>query len=135
MQIIELEEDNYHLIVSSGFHNGTKGNWVIDTGASKSVFDKTLDEYYSVLEGESDEIHTAGIGEDPLETSMALLKSLQIGELKIEDMKVALLDLSHINELYSKATDIKISGLIGGDFLMKYKASINYKKQVLILNY
>jgi hypothetical protein len=135
IQIVELEEDNYHLIISSGFPDGTKGNWVIDTGASKSVFDKTLDEYYSVLDDELDEIHTAGIGEEPLKTSMALLKSVQIGKLKIEGMKVALLDLSHINELYSKATNLKISGLIGGDFLVKYKASINYKKQVLILDY
>lgn len=135
MQIVELEADNYHLIVSSVFSDGVSVNWVIDTGASKSVFDKILDEYYSVLEDESDEIHTAGIGEEPLDTSMALLRTVQIGKLKTEEMKVALLDLSHINELYSKTTNLKICGLIGGDFLMKYKASIDYKKQVLILEY
>ena len=135
IQIVELEADNYHLIVSSEFPNGTTENWVIDTGASKTVFNKMLPENYSALEDELDEIHTAGIGEKPLETSMAELNLVQFGKLRIEKMKVALLDLSHINELYSKATNIKICGLIGGDFLMKYKSIIDYRKQVLILNY
>jgi len=133
IQIIELESDNFHIIVSSVFFNGFIGNWVIDTGASKTIFDKTLLEYYSVLNDESDEIHTAGIQEKPVETLMAMLKSVQFGKLKIDELKVALLDLSHINRLYSKATNIKICGLIGGDLLMNYKGVIDYKKQVLIL--
>lgn len=134
IQIIELEPDNYHITISSTFADGTNVNWIIDTGASKTVFDKNLVEYYSILEGESDEIHTAGIEEQPQEISFALLKPIQFGKLNVENFKVALLDLSHINKLYLKAADIKVCGLIGGDFLMKYKAAINYKKPVLILN-
>ena len=134
INLIELEPDNFHIIISSFFPDGQTQNWVIDTGASKTVFDKRLEEYYSVLEGESDEIHTAGNSEQPQEISMALLAQLQIGKLKIENFKVALLDLSHINELYSKSTNHKICGLIGGDFLMKYKAVIDYKKKKLVLS-
>jgi hypothetical protein len=134
INLIELEPDNFHLIISSVFSDGQTRNWVIDTGASKTVFDKNLEEYYSVLEGESDEIHTAGNSEQPQEISMALLAQLQIGKLKIKNFRVALLDLSHINELYSKSTNHKICGLIGGDFLMKYKAVIDYKKKKLVLS-
>ena len=134
LQIIELEPDNYHIIISSAFFDGTIGNWIIDTGASKTVFDKNLVEYYSVLEGESDEIHTAGVEEQPQEISLALLKPIQFGKLNVENYKVALLDLSHINKLYSKITDLNICGLIGSDFLMKYGAVINYKKRVMMLN-
>ena len=133
IQIIELESDNFHLIISSGFSDGTHANWVIDTGASKSVFDKNLVDKYFILENESDEIHSAGIGEKPLETSLAQLKTLHLGKLKIENMKVALLDLSHKNELYLKATNLKICGLIGSDFLMRYQAVIDYRKQALLL--
>ncbi len=133
IQIIELEPDNYHIIISGTFIDERTENWVIDTGASKTVFDKNLDKYYSVLEGESDEIHTAVIGEQPQEILLAILKPLQMGRLNIENLKVALLDFSHINNLYSNTTDLKICGLIGGDFLMKYRAVIDYKKQVLIL--
>ncbi|MDB4582810.1 retroviral-like aspartic protease family protein [Draconibacterium sp.] len=134
IHLIELEPDNFHVTISSFFPDGQTRNWVIDTGASKTVFDKRLEEYFSVLEGESDEIHTAGNNEQPQEISMALLAQLQIGKLKIENFKVALLDLSHINELYSKSTNLKICGLIGGDFLMKYKAVIDYKKKRLVLS-
>jgi hypothetical protein len=46
-------------------------------------------------------------------------------------MKVALLDLSHINELYKRATDLEICGLIGGDFLTKHHALIDYKRKIM----
>jgi len=134
INIIELEPDNYHILVSSTFPGNENKNWVIDTGASKTVFDKNLEKYYLLLEGESDEIHTAGIGEQPQEISMALLSYVQFGKLRIRELKVALLDLSHINKLYSKATDIKVCGLLGGDFLMKHKAVIDYKLKRLVLN-
>ena len=134
LQIVELDPDNYHIIITGSFFDGETGNWIIDTGASKTVFDKNLVEYYSVLEGESDEIHTAGIEEQPQEISLALLKYVRFGKFNVEDFKVALLDLSNINRLYSKATNLKICGLIGGDFLMKYGAVINYKKNRLTFN-
>ena len=134
LQIIKLESDNYHIIISGTFADGTTGNWVVDTGASKTVFDKTRVNFYSVLAGEADEIHTAGTGEEPQEISLALLNPFQIGKLKITNQKVALLDLSNINQLYTKATQLTICGLIGGDFLFEHSAIIDYKKQVLLLN-
>ncbi len=134
IKIIELEPDNYHIIISGEFADGKKGNWVIDTGASKTVFDKNLAQYYSELHGESDQIHTAGIGDEPQDISLGLLNAFQIGKLKVEKLKVALLDLSHINNLYSKCSEIKICGLFGSDFLLNYNAVIDYKKQLLFLN-
>lgn len=133
IQIIELEPDNYHIMVSSVFADGDSANWIIDTGASKTVFDKKLIEYYFILEGELDEIHTAGIGEQPMAVILAELKTTDFGKLIVKNQKVALLDLSHINELYSKVSDIKISGLLGGDFLMKYRAVIDYRKKLMVL--
>jgi predicted aspartyl protease len=134
LQIVELEPDNYHIIISTTLYDGIIGNWIIDTGASKTVFDKNLVDYYSVLEGETDEIHTAGVEEQPQKISLAILKPMQVGKLNTENLKVALLDLSHINKLYSKITDQNICGLIGSDFLMKYKVVIDYKKNRLTIN-
>lgn len=134
IELIELELDNFHIVITSEFSDKESGNWVIDTGASKTVFDKNLIKYYSELEGESDEIHTAGISDQPQEISLAIIKPIQFGKFKIPNLKVALLDLSHINKLYSKATNLKICGLIGSDFLMKNGAVIDYKKRILFLN-
>ncbi len=133
IRIIELDTDNFHPLVSGVFADGANVTWVIDTGASKTVFDKSLSEKYMLLENENEEVHSAGIGEKPLETQTGKLNIFYLGKMKIEMEKVALLDLSHINILYSKATPLKVCGLIGGDFLMKHKAIIDYKRKLLVL--
>ena len=133
IRIIELESENYHLIVEGKFEDGTTFNWIVDTGASKSVLDSNLSDRYQQLDEKTGEIHSAGIGEHSLETSLGKVNSFFIGKLKIETPKMAILDLSHVNTIYSKATNLKIGGLIGGDFLKKYDAKIDYKKKVLEL--
>lgn len=133
IEIIELEDNNYHLLVTSLFNNGNEGKWVIDTGASKSIFDQNLHELYQPLEGASEELHSAGFNDEPIKSSLALLNSFYFRRFKVEKMKVALMDLSHINALYSKSTQLKICGLLGGDFLMKHRAVIDYRKKQLIL--
>ena len=134
IQIIELEDNNFHLVAHSVFDDKSTGYWVVDTGASRTVFDKNLDNRYIVSEEEADQLHTAGIGEKPIETTIAYLKPFSLGKLNVENLKVALLDLTHINKLYSKATSLSICGLLGGDFLMKHQAMVDYKKKKLVLN-
>ena len=132
VKIIELEPHNFHVIVQSLFSEGKPRNWVIDTGASKTVFDKNLENLF-VLSNERDELHSAGINEKPIATEIGFIKNFRFGKLKVQELKVALLDLSHINNLYEKSANIKICGLLGGDFLMKHQAIIDYKKRRLIL--
>ena len=134
LQIVELEPGNYHIIVTATFAGDEPGNWVVDTGASKTVFDKNWDKYYSVLEGETDEIHTIGASEQPGPILTARIESINFGKHTITNLKVALLDLGQINELYSNSTGIEICGLMGSDFLMKHKAVIDYKRALLILS-
>ncbi|SHF54516.1 Aspartyl protease [Mariniphaga anaerophila] len=133
LQVVELEDDNFHLVVNSFFADGTSGFWVVDTGASKTVFDKNLHSFYESEESGSDQLHTAGIGDKPIETTIAYLLPFSLGKLKVKHLKAALLDLSHINKLYSKVTSLKICGLLGGDFLMHHKAVIDYKKKIMVL--
>ncbi len=133
IEIIEIEWGNYHPVVSSEFINGRKGYWVIDTGASKTVFDKNQTELILSVEDETEDLHAANMSEEPLKTSLGYLKKFAIGKFSVENLKVALLDMNHINELYSKVTDLEICGLLGSDFLVEYKAVIDYKKRRLIL--
>ena len=130
--IIKLEEENYHILVSSVLPDGEKGLWAVDTGASKTVFDKALAQKYSIVEKE-DENQTAGIGESPVQVTTGILKNFSVGRFKTGEIEVALIDLSHINSLYLKAVSLQICGLIGSDFLMKNNAVIDYKRRVLIL--
>ena len=133
LQIVELEEDNFHLIVKSVFHDGTTARWVVDTGASRTVFDKNAEDKYVVPLEETDRLHTAGIGVNPVETAVACLSSFSLGKMQVENLKVALIDMSHINKLYSRVAGLQICGLLGSDFLMGYKAVIDYRKKAMLL--
>lgn len=133
IELVELEHENFHPLVSSVFADGSTGLWVIDTGASKSIFDQNLAHHYKVIEGKSEDLHSAGIGDQPMKSKVATMHAYKLAGMQIEEMKVAVLDLSHINELYASSTDLKICGLLGGDFLVQYKAVIDYRRKRLVL--
>ncbi len=133
VRIIELEDDNFHLIIPSLFFDSTTGYWVIDTGASKTVFDKNLTSKYKLSGDSPERVNTAGIGGMTMESEIAEIKEVTWGKLKIVNFKVALLDLSSVNKLYSKTANLNICGLLGGDFLMKYNAIVDYKRKIIIL--
>ena len=133
IKLVELENDNYHPVIESVFADGSKGIWVIDSGASKSIFDRNHDQLFEVVSGMTEDLHSAGIGDQPMKSEVARMHSFTFGKMVIENMKVAVLDLSHINELYSSSTDLTICGLLGGDFLVRYKALVDYHHKRLVL--
>lgn len=132
LQIIELEKDNYHILIEGEFQDKTLSCWIIDTGASKSVLDVNQNLYFEVLDSDNEEdYHSAGINQGMMETSVGKMFFLKLGELEITDHKVALIDLTHVNEIYGKYSSYKIAGLLGGDILMQYKCRIDYKKKII----
>lgn len=132
LQIIELEKDNYHILIEGAFHDNTVSSWIIDTGASKSVMDMTQKSYYEILDSDNeDDYHSAGINQGMMETSVGKMFFIKFGELEITDQKVALIDLSHVNEIYGKYTPYRIAGLLGGDILMQYKCCIDYDRETI----
>jgi len=135
LQLIELEDQNYHILLDSKLSNNISGKWVIDTGASKTVFDVNLSDQFSLVDIHNMDIQSAGIGEGNIETQVGKLYSLNIGSLILCNELVALIDLKFINELYSKFSNEQIVGLIGSDFLVKHQAIINFKKKELKLYY
>ena len=122
LHIIELEHDNYHILIEGNFEDETPSFWIIDTGASKTVLDSNLTEFYADVESDNEEDYqSAGINQGMLDTSVGKIHFLRFGEFKIVNQKVALIDLNHVNEIYEKYTSYKIAGLLGGDILMQYK--------------
>jgi hypothetical protein len=135
IQLIELEDENFHILVETQLGNGFSGKWVIDTGASKTVFDVNLSDQYRLCDIANTEIQSAGIGEGHIETQVGMLTSLKIGEIELKNETVAIIDLKFINQMYSRFTNETIVGLIGSDFLVKHQAIINFKKKELKLYY
>jgi hypothetical protein len=106
---------------------------VIDTGASKTVLDINLINCYKEVETPLTEIESMGIGDTSIETKSGMIREMKLGDETLYNLNVALIDLSQLNILYHRFTNEKISGLIGSDFLVRYKATIDFKKMVLTL--
>lgn len=133
LQIIDLHEDGFHPLLSIKVF-GKPFAVVLDTGASKTAFDKTmlLRAYEHAVVTMSDRLST-GLGTNNMESSTAVITDMYIGKLLIDEFEVAVLDLSTINIAYNQLGHPEVLGVLGGDILMKYKAVIDYGKESLLL--
>ena len=131
LQLLDIEGEGFHIMVKGLIH-GKGANFLIDTGASRSVFDpKTISSFIENIAFEKKEGLTAGVGSSDLESATFKIDVFSIGEVEIHDYEAVALDLENIHEMYGKLGLPHIDGIIGGDLLKRYKAVINYKLKKL----
>ena len=127
LQLLDIEGEGFHIMVQGMIH-GKEARFLIDTGASRSVFDpKTISTFIDDLVFEKKEGMTAGVGSTNLESATFKIDAFSIGELEIDDYEAVALDLENIHEMYGKLHLPHIDGIIGGDLLRRYRAVINYR--------
>ncbi|MBB4108014.1 aspartyl protease family protein [Pedobacter zeae] len=132
LKLINLQDDGFHLLMEVVVFK-EQHLAVLDTGASRTVFDKSLiEEYLSESMQVSDEINAATLFTTTT-TIQATLPLLKIGTLKIRDYETVAFDLQSVSDTYQQFGHPPIKGIIGGDILMQYKAVIDYKKLQLRL--
>ncbi len=133
LQLLDIEGEGFHIMVKGMIH-GKEANFLIDTGASRSVFDPTtIATFIDDLVFEKKEGMTAGVGSSDLESSTFIIDRWSIGELEISDYEAVALDLENIHEMYGKLGLPHIDGILGGDVLKRHKAVINYRNKKLRL--
>lgn len=128
LELINLNDDGFHLLVEVVVF-GQSFHAVLDTGASKTVFDKETVEKH-MMDGvlmASDKLST-GLGTNTMESHTIILPILKIGKLKLKNFEAAVLDLSTINQAYSTLNLPPVIGVLGGDILYSHQAIINYRK-------
>ena len=131
--LIPLDEDGAHLIIDATINDiGIK--LLIDTGASKTVFDrKRMRVLMSGKRFRKNHALSVGLGTSKMKSHYAVLEKFSIGELMLENFQTVLLDLSIVNKSYTALGLSPIDGVLGGDILNHYGAEINYKKKYLLL--
>lgn len=129
--LINLQDDNFHLLVEIVVF-GENLFAVLDTGASRSVFDKSLMERYVKEISVSKETQAATIFSTS-ETLQGIIPKLKVGGLTLKNYSAVALDLQSVTDTYLNMGHPPISAIVGGDILMKYKAKIDYQKQLLRL--
>ena len=129
--LISLQDDGFHLLVEIVVF-GQKLFAVVDTGASRSVFDKTfVKEHLKELEHSEETQATTLFSTSS--TLQAIIPAIKIGSLLLKDYETVALDLETVNQAYENLGHPPIIGIIGSDLLLKYQAVINYKKMKLFL--
>jgi len=132
LKLINLQDDGFHLLLEVIVFK-EKHFAVLDTGASRSVFDKSLiEKHLSETLQVSDEINAATLFTTTT-TIQATIPELKIGSLKIKNYETVAFDLQSVSETYQQFGHPPIISIIGGDILMEYKAVINYDKMILRL--
>ena len=136
IKVIPIEDDGFHLMIEITI-NEQKALMIIDTGASRTVFDSNRIMRFVSDENsefEKNEKFSTGLGTNSLESEAIVLDNIQIGEIRIKKYKAVVLDMSHINQTYSTIKLPEIDGVLGGDLLKKYNAEISYQSELLKLN-
>jgi len=155
--VMDLNGEGAHILIPASFDQENSINLIIDTGASKSVFDISIPKKYikkvsmkeyllgqgfdpitvEVATGGEDNktLETRGISSEKIETSFGIIKKLYFKDIEILGYAAPLIDLKPINDIYKSITNLKITGLLGSDFLLEYKAVIDYGKKTLTLNF
>lgn len=126
LTLINLNDDGFHLLIEVAAF-GRKHLAVVDTGASRSVFDKRF------IEENSKQITMA---QDTSATTLfstsatiqAVIPKLRLGKLTIKNYPAVALDLGTVNEAYEQLGHPRIMAIIGSDIFFSYHAKINYKK-------
>ncbi len=130
--IIDIQGDGNHLLVDATV-NSTPVKMLIDTGASRTVFDKTRLSQLVTSEFEQMDRLSTGLGTNTMSSEKIIIESLCFRTICFTAYEAIVLDLSHVNESYEKLGYEGISGVIGGDLLQKLNAVIDYKNAILIL--
>jgi len=124
--LINLNDDGFHLLVEIVIF-GAKCWAVVDTGASRSVFDKgfierNIEETITHKDSNATTLFTTST------TIQAIIPKLKIGKLLIKKYHAVALDLESVNEAYTQMGHPRIEAILGSDIFYEYQAKINYKK-------
>lgn len=132
LEIVELEEHNYHLMLKGRLADGAEAWWIVDTGASKTVFDRNQENYFELADKQNkSDYQSAGINAGMVETKVGNIAKLKFGTIKLKNLKVALIDLGHVNEIYQRYHDKPVVGLLGSDVMANYGCRIDYMNKTI----
>ena len=95
-------------------------DFILDTGAGTSLLSAELAQQLNIKVLGTKEGQSAG---GKVSVSLAKVESLALGQAKIDDVEVGIVDLGHI----AKAIGTKIDGDVGYNFLKHFRVTIDYQ--------
>lgn len=136
MELMDIMGEIKHHIVPCKI-NGKTGKLLVDTGASKTVFDtqrfKRFKHKGKICLAPAP---SAGAGGSINGMQITILKNVTVlKNASIKNYLVALADLSHINNLFTSFKTEPVDGVLGNDFLISHGATIDFANDSIQLNF
>jgi len=131
--IKSLEGGGKHIFVRCRV-GGTKSLMLIDTGCSNTVFDSSAEVFSGIKLHEvmgSDRNFSLNASID--DVRVGKIKDFAIGRFSMSINRAVFISLEHINTLYETMIGERIVGILGSDFLRRYKAVIDFGENKLIV--
>jgi predicted aspartyl protease len=124
----KLAKPDKPLILLETMVNG-KGpfRFVLDTGAGVTIISPGLAKKLNIKPHKRKKPDKATGAGGTMQIQFGTVKSLKVGEARLERLKVGIMDLSGIG----KAIETEIDGIIGYNFLKKFRVTIDYPKQTV----
>ena len=128
---IPLKQSPLGLLQVSATINGSPLTLLIDTGANRSLLDRAWVASRAMV-GERTELGSIGCvtvnGID-----MVDIDYLEIGAIRVEDVRLPVVDLSHVNRQFEQSGSPSVGGILGADVLTERAAVIDYSDPQLQL--
>jgi len=112
--------------------NGSKGVFIIDTGASNTCIDLENHNLFKIFPEESPEKASSATDEIS-KTMISKSNKIKIGRWIKKNISIVLFDMSFINKTLVDQGAERVNGIIGSDLLKKGKAIIDYSNNKLFL--
>lgn len=132
IKLVKLD-DGYHIFIPVMI-NCKKATLIIDTGASRSAFDKErIKKFVDQNAFVRNEKLASGIGTNSMKSHITMLHNIRFGRIEVKNYVAVLLDFSHVVTAYRQMGVGPVDGILGSDILKKYKSIIDYGKKKLML--
>ncbi|MBK7149132.1 MAG: retropepsin-like domain-containing protein [Bacteroidetes bacterium] len=126
-----LQQNGYHIFVTVKV-NGLRCRFLVDTGASKTVIDKTyVEKKFGKRIVKTIKQQTTGLHSTTHESYTARVATLTLGTVVVKNCTLAAIDLSHVNGTYAALKTKKIQGILGSDLMVQERMIIDYNTLTL----
>ena len=131
IELMPIEEDGYHIFVEAVI-NGRIARLLVDTGASRTVFDeKKIKGFLSKKSHNFEKLDklSTGLGTNTMESHTVILKEFSLGDTTFKDYVAVVLNMEHVYQSYRMLGHLQIDGVLGGDLLHELRAVIDYRRK------
>lgn len=130
IELLPIEDDGFHILIHAEI-NGKPARILIDTGASRTVFDQQRIRNFIPEDHSLEKIDklSTGLGTNTMESQTVILNEFKLGETIFEEYHAVVLNMEHINQSYQALDKPLIDGVLGGDLLQELRAVVDYRKK------